>query len=325
MSSRAITSVKTWLVQGGGEMLTPGARFVLVILADESDDQGDAFTCVVSEESLAAITGAGVSTVRRHLAALTDEGVIERVREREPDGTWGGYRTALSLEKLGVERLHRSKRAVVSAPVANPVDNPVDGLWRATAQSTAQIEQPPPILSGPKEVLPSFPPKYSWKAEDHEAAANRILSVAGRGLADWRSDARVLDSLAETLESWLAAFDLEADIVPVVSQRTAHRRKSPLWDLALLTKDLWDHRMARKKREADAPAPSPELGLQRDAKLARDLGQTIKALDEGARPDVLLDVGDRKLTGEARETAFLRKRDELVRRRAALLGEAVMA
>lgn len=322
MSSRAQAAVKVWLVRGGGESLTTGARFVLWVLADECDDMGDAFTCEVSEESLAGMLGGGVSTVRRHLQALEEAGVISRIREREPDGTWAGYRTSLSLEKLGADRLHRSNRAVAARPVDNPVGKPVDNPAPSTAQSTAQIEQPPPNLSGPKEVLPSLLPRYSWPSAEIEAAAARILSVAGRGLASPDKDLRVLASLAGVLESWLATFSLEDDIVPVVSARTMHRRKSPLWDLGLLTSDIWTHREARKKRLAGGGAPAPPKSPGREEAAARGLALTIAGIEDGNRPEILLHPAERSLTGEAREAAFMELLDRLRREHAVLLEGA---
>jgi hypothetical protein len=320
MSARAFAAVRTLLERGELEVLTTGSRCVLLLLADECDDLGDAFTCVATEERLARMIGGGVSTARRHLAALEAEGLIGRVREREPDGTWGGYRTSLSLEKLRVETVHRSNRAVAE----NPVPATAQSTAHTTAQSTAQIEQPPLDSSGPKEGLPACLLKYGWPSEDMLPWASRILSVAGPGLADPETDIRVLAKLADALPGWMATFDLEADIVPVVSKAFPRRRAKPLIDISQLTEDIWAQRMARK-REAGTPANDAAPVVQRDVAAARGLAITIRTLEDGARPEWLLLPDERSLAGEAREAAFARGLARLRARHAALLGETPAA
>lgn len=246
MSSRALAGVRTAAAAGGLDALTSGERFVLWVLADESDDTGDAFACEASEEDLARVTGAGVSTVRRHLNRLEEAEFIARHRGKNADGTWAGYRTNLSLEKLGVAPIHRSNRAVAGGGVGNPVDNG-DAATAQFEQTTAQNERATAQIerSLRKNILPSLPSNFIFADENERATVVRILEACGPGLAGPPVPLRLLESLTQRLPAWLMRWDLEADIIPVIAERTARPRKKPVYDFQLFEGDIAAHRRQR--------------------------------------------------------------------------------
>lgn len=79
---------------------TPGAKFVLVALADHaSDHAGEDWTCYPSVERLMAFTSQSRATVERHLSALVDGGWISRVRRKSKDGRMGVYDYVLHRDR----------------------------------------------------------------------------------------------------------------------------------------------------------------------------------------------------------------------------------
>lgn len=61
-----------------------GAKFVLVSLARFADEQG---RCYPSQQTISDLTEQDERTVRRHLAALEEKGLIKRQERRRSDGT----------------------------------------------------------------------------------------------------------------------------------------------------------------------------------------------------------------------------------------------
>ncbi len=286
MSSRGLSGVRAYFRREGCALL-PGARHVLLLLADECDDNGDSMSCEAAEEALAAEAGAGVSTVRRHLSALCDHDppLIDRSRRKNPDGTWGGYRTWLCLENLGIETLHRSKRAVDGGVVGNPVDNPDPSTAQnepATAQirmTTAQIER-----SIRKDFLPSFL-HFHFRDEAQRDVAARILSVCGPGLAGGTATRRILMSLTNRLDEWLGNYDLELDILPVVEAKTAKSRRSLVCDLMLFDTDIEHHRRQRKRdQQAAAPTKAGLAPPRDDDERLQRLTTDLTRMDMGMSP-----------------------------------------
>lgn len=85
MSVRAMD----WAFDSG---LEPGARFVLVVLADHAGDHsGENWACYPSVERICARTGYSRASVERHLKALEKGGWIRRARRKMPGGRLGIY------------------------------------------------------------------------------------------------------------------------------------------------------------------------------------------------------------------------------------------
>lgn len=93
MSNEALTAVAK------SEIRPSGRKFVAMALADYADE---AWSCFPSVEQLAAYTCQGEKTVRDHLDALEQDGVISRERQRREDGTLGRYRFRIIRRNLPV-------------------------------------------------------------------------------------------------------------------------------------------------------------------------------------------------------------------------------
>lgn len=93
MSNEALTAVAKSGIRPSGR------KFVAVALADYADE---AWSCFPSIALLAEYTGQGEKTVRDHLGALEQAGVITRDRQRRNDGTLGRYRFKLHRRNLPV-------------------------------------------------------------------------------------------------------------------------------------------------------------------------------------------------------------------------------
>jgi DNA-binding MarR family transcriptional regulator len=97
-----------------------GQKFTLVTAAQYCNDEG---ICWVKQETLAEDTSMGISTVRKHLAALEEAGIIQRIERRRSDGTRSSdfiklcaysnrsNRAADPLSTAQIEQTNRSNRA----------------------------------------------------------------------------------------------------------------------------------------------------------------------------------------------------------------------
>ena len=64
--------------------LEPGAKFVLVTIANFADGTG---SCYPDQDRLSAMTGMGLRTIRRHVQALEAAGMLTRAKRYRDDGT----------------------------------------------------------------------------------------------------------------------------------------------------------------------------------------------------------------------------------------------
>lgn len=101
MSNEALTAVAK------SDIRPSGRKFVAMALADYADE---AWSCFPSVEQLAQYTSQGEKTVRDHLDALEEVGVITRERQRRDDGTLGRYRFKLHRRNLPVANIARGEK-----------------------------------------------------------------------------------------------------------------------------------------------------------------------------------------------------------------------
>lgn len=255
-----------------------GVRFLLTVLRVWADARG---SIDAGEDELAAYTGMGESTVRRHLAWAAANGrewVSRSERRRRGDGTLSGYRYWLRLEKFGAIADHRSNRAVAGtedeagSTVGAAVGNAVDGPPLNSSTTPLDPSKPPPNSSGglpdlsggecpenkgfegsPRERARAFPfssssfLSFPWRDEAVRVKAGEILSVCGEKLGGLgEQNERVLHSLAYVLETGLwAEFDWTLDVLPVARVKTGPTQTRVLWDFALLSSNLARHRRLR--------------------------------------------------------------------------------
>lgn len=101
MSNEALTSVSKSSIKPSGR------KFVLMALADYADEN---WSCFPSVGQLAQYTDQGEKTVRDHLDALEQAGIISRVRDRRDDGTLGRYRFFIQRRNLPVANFARGEK-----------------------------------------------------------------------------------------------------------------------------------------------------------------------------------------------------------------------
>lgn len=101
MSNEALTVASKATVKPSGR------KFVLMALADYADE---AWSCFPSVAQLAEYTCQGEKTVRDHLDALEQDGIITRNRQRREDGTLGRYRFTIQRRNLPVAKFARGEK-----------------------------------------------------------------------------------------------------------------------------------------------------------------------------------------------------------------------
>lgn len=133
MSNEAITAVSK------SDIRPSGRKFVLMALADYADEE---WSCFPSVKQLAFYTGQGEKTVRDHLDALDDAGIISRDRHRRDDGTLGRYRFFIHRRNLPVAKFARGEKQ--PSPAANfATHNPHTNPHTSSLRSEVSRERVP--------------------------------------------------------------------------------------------------------------------------------------------------------------------------------------
>lgn len=101
MSNEALSAVAK------ADIRPSGRKFVAMALADYADE---AWSCFPSVEQLARYTSQGEKTVRDHLDALEEAGILTRERQRRDDGTLGRYRFKLHRRNLPVAKIANGEK-----------------------------------------------------------------------------------------------------------------------------------------------------------------------------------------------------------------------
>ncbi|WP_375597591.1 helix-turn-helix domain-containing protein [Devosia sp. Naph2] len=101
MSNEALTAIAKSTIKPSGR------KFVMMALADYADEN---WSCFPSVGQLSQYTDQGEKTVRDHLDALEQAGIITRVRDRRADGTLGRYRFFIQRRNLPVAKIARGEK-----------------------------------------------------------------------------------------------------------------------------------------------------------------------------------------------------------------------
>lgn len=257
-----------------GDMPAGPAR-ILIWLVVWRDGRG---SCDPTNAELCKVTKLDESTVRKHTGWLANEGWAKRERRRREDGSLGGWRYWLDLEKLGLAGGTSTKSALPVgsvSPVENaaeaPPQNPPSPPEGRAGSRAENLQVPPPAEGGKSAGLikpgacaradfpfpsSSYFLSFPWRDEDTKAKAADILSVCelGLGRLDQQND-RVLISLAYVLDEGLwSGFDWDLDVKPTVKRKTAPGGRV-LWDFALITSNI-ETAQARRLKAAERAAPS---------------------------------------------------------------------
>ena len=190
--------------------LKPATRVVLLYLADRHNPD---FGCFPSQAQLAADCDMSRRSVNHHLEELENLGLIRRVRRIDPD-----TRKQMSTRYiLGFEPDFTQESCAKSAHGKAP--EPCANFDKSRVQNLHTN----PVIE-PVNTTTGF-------GGSGEGFADRCLEACGPGLSD--ASRELIRSTDAVLLDWIeGGADLEADILPVLSERTASPRQRTIrtWD-----------------------------------------------------------------------------------------------
>lgn len=197
-----------WAIQQRG--LMPATKLVLWHLCDRHNPD---FGCFPSQDQLAADVEISRASLNTHLRKLTEAGLIRRQRRADP----GSNQRKSTRYILGFEDDFRAEPCPESGhgngpePCPNPRQSHVQNL------DTNLVREPVTTTA-----------RDAGASGDPEAAC---LEACGPGLSEAARAA--ITATGAVIAGWLeAGYDLAADILPTLADRTRQTRASPIrtWD-----------------------------------------------------------------------------------------------
>jgi len=242
-----------WAFQQRG--LKPATWRVLAMLADRHNpDNG----CFPSQQQVAVDAEMSVSSLNDHLAKLEEMGLIKRVRRINPE-----TRKQMSTRYiLGFESDFPQEPPPKIGDGNGPKPSPKNGDSRLRNSETNTVREP---VNTTQRV---------GAASEAETAC---LEACGPGLSE--SARRQIVATGHVIDGWLkAGLDLQADVLPIIRQRTATERSNPIRTWDYFTNAI-RHAHTQRKRQAENPkiaensnALSAGVALDADAQLRRLAG-----------------------------------------------------
>jgi DNA-binding Lrp family transcriptional regulator len=142
-------------------------KFVLVALADHTQEQETGFECHPGQERIARMIGASRQTVNRAMAVLESDGYITRKERRRPDG----YRTSdqffLDVKDSRIKLVHEKSADLMSDPDRSHVTLTPDLMSvseTVTVSKNHQIE--PTVLKDSLDLVVEPIPIAAWPIKD---------------------------------------------------------------------------------------------------------------------------------------------------------------
>jgi hypothetical protein len=221
MSHRATN----WAIQQRG--LAPATKLVLWHLCDRHNPD---YGCFPSQDQLAADAEISRASLNTHLDKLEQAGLIRRERRLDDDTK----RQRTTRYFLGFEDEFAPKPCPDSGHGSTPEPCPDFAKSRVQNLDTNPVSKEPVITTardagatreGRVEV------SAGYEGPDLDAAEAACLAACGDGMAPAARAA--ITATSATIGAWLkAGFDLDLDVLPVITKRTAKPRGSPIrtWD-----------------------------------------------------------------------------------------------
>lgn len=228
MSHRATN----WAVQQRG--LKPAVKIVLWHLCDRHNpDHG----CFPSQEQLAFDSEIPRRTLNVYLDELEQAGLIRRERRIDP----------ATRQRLSTRYILALEEEFEAEPCAIPAHGTAPEPCAENADSHVQNLHTNPV----REPVTTTPAAPKTSPEELEA---RCLEVAGPGLSD--ADRSAIAKTNGVLGEWIEErFDVEADIVPIIRERTGRERTEPIRTWGYFTKAIRHaHRQRLARGEPARPA-----------------------------------------------------------------------
>lgn len=199
------------------DCVSSGEKLVLLALADHAGEDG---TCYPLTAALSSKSGLSNSTVRGHLDALEERGVLSRKRRRRRDGKLGGYLYALHTSTADPSAVE----ATADAPALDGHEDhrrPVRTGLLPTAQRRSTTRPPPtgdrstadPSARGTvtePSLEPSLPPGEQL-ASSPRPVTDRQLSGKQRIIAGYVAGYGERRKRRRPPKSWLGALERITD------------------------------------------------------------------------------------------------------------------
>jgi len=212
---------------------------VLTALCSFSDKDG---WCRVGQDKIAARARTNPARVSSSLSALAEWGWVRKQR--------------VGKQKVNVYQvvMDRAIDQSLDLPPEQDADTANHQNCRPSKSSlpTEQITIAPP--ANPIGTPLSNTPSSASSLAARQNAMMRILDACGPGMIDQSKSASPVLDLKARIDRWLAAYDLEEEILPVVEAKTKHLRTPPMSHFRFIEEDI-----AKFHAKRVQPLPQPEL------------------------------------------------------------------
>jgi hypothetical protein len=199
--------------------LAPATKLVLWHLCDRHNPD---YGCFPSQDQLAADAEISRASLNTHLDKLERAGLIRR--ERRLDDDTKRQRTARYF--LGFEEEFALKPCPDSGHGSTPEPCPDLAKSRVQNLDTNPVGKEP-VITTARDAGATREGRADDEGTDLDAAEAACLAACGEGMAPTARAA--ITATTATIGAWLkAGYDLELDVLPVIAERTAKPRGSPI-------------------------------------------------------------------------------------------------
>ena len=217
MSHRATN----WAIQQRG--LAPATKLVLWHLCDRHNPD---YGCFPSQDQLAADAEISRASLNTHLDKLEQAGLIRRERRLDDDTK----RQRTSRYFLGFEEEFAPKPCPESGHGSTPEPCPDFAKSRVQNRDTNPVSKEP-VTTTARDAGATREGRADDEGPELDAAEAACLAACGEGMEPAARAA--ITATSATIGAWLkAGHDLDLDVLPVITERTAKPRGSPIrtWD-----------------------------------------------------------------------------------------------
>lgn len=213
MSHRATN----WAIQQRG--LAPATKLVLWHLCDRHNPD---YGCFPSQDQLAADAEISRASLNTHLDKLERAGLIRRERRLDDDTK----RQRTTRYFLGFEEDFALKPCPDSGHGCTPEPCPSLAKSRVQNLDTNPVSKEP-VITTARNAGATREGRADHEGPDLDAAEASCLAACGERIAPAARAA--ITATTATIGAWLkAGYDLELDVLPVIAERTAKARGSPI-------------------------------------------------------------------------------------------------
>ena len=276
MSHRATN----WAIQQRG--LAPATKLVLWHLCDRHNPD---YGCFPSQDQLAADAEISRASLNTHLDKLEQAGLIRRERRLDDDTK----RQRTTRYFLGFEEEFAPKPCPDSGHGSTP--EPCPDLAKSRVQNLdTNLVSKEPVITTARDAGATREGRAEVCADDEgpdlDAAEAACLAACGEGMTPAAKAA--ITGTTATIGAWLkAGLDLNLDVLPVIAERTAKPRGSPIRTWEYFAQAI----AARHAKRIAQAARSPGAGEAGAGPAVAPSGPAISPEDRLARLAAWLNSG----------------------------------